>query len=70
MAASKFTASHSHLRPDPRYGSKLASKFINCLMHDGKKSVAQKVFYTALDFIAEKIPDKNPVEGFETAVEN
>lgn len=70
MAASKFTASSSHLRPDPRYGSKLASKFINCLMHDGKKSVAQGVFYKALDFIAEKIPDKNPIEVFETAVEN
>jgi small subunit ribosomal protein S7 len=70
MAASRFTASHSHLRPDPRYGSRLASKFINCLMHDGKKSVAQTVFYSALDIIAEKMPDKSPIEVFETAVEN
>jgi small subunit ribosomal protein S7 len=70
MAASKFTASATHLRPDPRYGSKLASKFINCLMHDGKKSVAQAVFYSALDFIAEKMPDKSPIEVFEQAVEN
>lgn len=70
MAASKFTASSTHLKPDPRYGSKLASKFINCLMHDGKKSVAQSVFYSALDVIAEKIPDKSPIEVFETAVEN
>src|ERR687898_857409 len=39
----KFTASKSQLRPDPRFGSKLASKFINCLMHDGKKSVPMQV---------------------------
>ena len=47
----KFTASKTQLRPDPRFGSKLASKFINCLMHDGKKSVAQKVFYSAMEMI-------------------
>ena len=40
--ARKFTASKAQLRPDPRFGSKLASKFINCLMHDGKKSVARR----------------------------
>ena len=43
------------LKPDPRYGSILASKFINCLMHDGKKSTAQRVFYDALDIIKEKV---------------
>ena len=52
--ADKFTCSRTHLKPDPRYGSKLASKFINCLMHDGKKSVAQKSFYSTADVIAEK----------------
>ena len=40
--ARKFTASKTHLRPDPRFGSKLAGKFINCVMHNGKKSVAQR----------------------------
>lgn len=45
--ADRFTVSRTNLRPDTRYGSKLASKFINCLMHDGKKSVAQSVFYSA-----------------------
>ena len=68
--ADKFTRSRTQLTPDPRYGSKLASKFINCLMHDGKKSVAQRSFYSALDFIAEKIPDKEPIEIFTMAVEN
>jgi len=70
MAASKFTASSSHLRPDPRYGSKLASKFINCLMHDGKKSTATRVFYDALDQIKKRMPDADPIQIFTDAVNN
>ncbi len=66
----KFTASKAQLRPDPRFGSKLASKFINCLMHDGKKSVAQKVFYDAMDLIQKRLPNDNPIEVFTRAVEN
>jgi small subunit ribosomal protein S7 len=66
----RITASSSTLRPDPKFKSLLASKFINCLMHDGKKSVAQDVFYAALDTIKEKMPDKDPIEVFTTAVEN
>jgi small subunit ribosomal protein S7 len=58
------------LRPDPRFGSVLASKFINCLMHDGKKSTAQNVFYGALEIIQEKIPDQEPIEVFNRAMEN
>ena len=42
--AKKFTASSEQLKPDPAYNSKLVSKFINCLMLDGQKSVAQRVF--------------------------
>jgi small subunit ribosomal protein S7 len=68
--AGKFTKSVEQLKPDPRCGSLLASKFINCLMYDGKKSVAQIVFYRALDVIAEKIKDENPAEVFKQAVEN
>ena len=66
----KITASSSTLRPDPKFKSILAGKFINCLMCDGKKSVAQDVFYSALDVIKEKLPDKDPAEVFTTAVEN
>jgi small subunit ribosomal protein S7 len=65
-----ITASRTQLRPDPRYGSLLASKFINCLMHDGKKSVAQGVFYRALDIVGKKIPDVDPIEVFDRALEN
>ncbi len=66
----KITASRTSLRPDPRFNSLLASKFINCLMHDGKKTTAQGVFYRALDEIAEKIKDRPSIEVFEQAIEN
>lgn len=66
----KITASRTQLRPDAKYGSLLASKFINCLMWDGKKTVAQAVFYGALDEIARRQPDLSPIEVFEQAVEN
>lgn len=66
----KITASAATLKPDGKYKSLLASKFINCLMHDGKKSVAQSLFYDALDHIKERLPDKDPIEVFHTAVEN
>jgi small subunit ribosomal protein S7 len=66
----RITASRKMLAPDPRYGSLLASKFINCLMHDGKKSTAQQVFYDALDIIKKKLPDAEPIDVFTQAVEN
>ncbi|MFC1675980.1 30S ribosomal protein S7 [Planctomycetota bacterium] len=68
--AKKFTASAQQLKPDPKFNNKLVSKFINCLMLDGKKSVAQRVFYDALDIIAKKMDDTEPVDVFETAVNN
>jgi len=68
--AKRFTASATQLQPDPRYGSKLASKFINCLMYDGKKSVAMKAFYEALEIIEAKVPGETPIHVFTQAVEN
>jgi small subunit ribosomal protein S7 len=70
MAYKRFTASEKQLRGDPRYDSKLASKFINCLMLDGEKAVAQRVFYEAMDRVAQKIKDTSPIEVFEQAVDN
>jgi len=55
--------------PDPRYGSVLISKFINNLMWDGKKSLAQKVFYQALDLIEEKTKEDGR-SVFERAINN
>ncbi len=66
----KFTASSQQLKPDAKYGSKLVSKFINCLMLDGKKSTAQKVFYDAMDIIGKQIEDAQPLEVFEKAISN
>lgn len=66
----KITASKEKLAPDPKYGSLLVSKFINSMMWNGKKSVSQRIFYAALDIIKEKMPDKDPLEVFTTAVEN
>jgi small subunit ribosomal protein S7 len=65
-----ITASRKQLKPDPRYGSLLASKFVNCLMYDGKKSVALGVFYDALDLIKKRIPDAEPIEVFTQALDN
>lgn len=58
------------LQPDPRFKSPLAGKFINCLMYDGKKSTAQIVFYDALEEISKRVPDAEPMQVFETAIEN
>ena len=68
--AKKFTASSEQLKPDAVYNSKLVSKFVNCLMWDGKKSVAQQVFYDAMDIISEKVKDSSQLEVFETAINN
>ena len=66
----RITASEKQLTGDPKYGSLLASKFINCLMWDGKKAVAQTVFYLALDEIQRRMPDADPIEVFTQAVDN
>ncbi|TES95534.1 30S ribosomal protein S7 [Patescibacteria group bacterium] len=55
------------IRPDPKYQNLLISKFVNRLMLGGKKSVAQKIIYSALDVIKEKA-QKDPVEIFEGAI--
>lgn len=65
-----FTASRDQLQGDPRYGSLLASKFINCLMLDGKKSIAQRAFYDALDLVEKRVPETSPIEVFQQAVDN
>jgi len=66
----RITASRKQLAPDPVYGSLLASKFINCLMWDGKKSTAQHVFYDALNIVREKVKDAEPIDVFTQALNN
>lgn len=55
--------------PDPKFGSELLAKFINIVMVDGKKSVAEKIIYGALDIVAEKA-SKDHLEVFEEALDN
>jgi small subunit ribosomal protein S7 len=66
----KRTASADTLKPDPRYHSELASKFVNCLMWQGKKATAMRIFYGALNQIKKRMPDVNPLEVFTQAVEH
>ncbi|MGB0738691.1 MAG: 30S ribosomal protein S7, partial [Planctomycetaceae bacterium] len=66
----KFTASREQLKPDTRFNSMLVSKFVNCLMYDGKKSVALSAFYRAMDQIGKQLPEEDPLRIFEAAVEN
>jgi small subunit ribosomal protein S7 len=70
MAYKKFTASEDILKPDARFNSKLVSKFINCIMWDGKKSVAQKIVYDAMEIVTKQVKDVPPLELFETAINN
>ncbi len=70
MAFKKWTASHSQLKPDPRYKSELVQKFINSFMLDGKKGTAVRVFYGAMDIIQKKVRDADPLDVFTQAVEN
>ena len=58
--------------PDPKYGSELLAKFMNMIMNDGKKSIAERIIYGALDRISEKDPqtEDKSLEVLELALEN
>jgi len=73
----RITKAEEQLRPDPRYGDKVLSRFINCIMSDGKKSVAQRVVYDAMESIQERldkidVPEapKIALDCFHRAIEN
>jgi small subunit ribosomal protein S7 len=57
-------------KADDKYNSEKVGKFINHLMHDGKKSVATRVVYDAFEIIKEQEKVENPLEVFETALKN
>ena len=66
----RITASRTQLKGDPVHDSILASKFINCMMWDGKKTTTQRIFYDMLDEIKKRMPESEPIEVFIQAVEN
>jgi small subunit ribosomal protein S7 len=55
--------------PDPIYGNRLVTKFINVIMKCGKKSLAERIFYRAMDIIKERTKE-DPIEIFEKAINN
>ncbi|MBM44278.1 MAG: 30S ribosomal protein S7 [Phycisphaerae bacterium] len=75
--AGRITKSEQQLQPDPRYGDKVLAKFINCVMLDGKKAVAQRCVYAALDEMQARIDKEKPegmpstiIEVFHQAIDN
>ncbi len=55
--------------PDPKFGNLTLAKFMNMVMESGKKSIAEKIVYGALDKMVERNSDADPVETFEKALE-
>ena len=68
MGYKRWTKSAEQLKPDTRYDSDLVSKFINSIMHNGKKSTATRLFYDAMDIVSKRVKDIPPNEIFEQAV--
>jgi small subunit ribosomal protein S7 len=62
-------AEKTEILPDPKYGDKVLAKFINIIMRSGKKSIAEKIVYGALDEISGK-GNPEPLEVFNKALEN
>jgi len=58
------------LLPDPKYGSKTLAKFVNTVMKKGKKSVAESIVYGAMDLLKARVSDEEPLQVFNTAVDN
>lgn len=56
--------------PDPKYGNEMLAKFINMIMESGKKSIAEKIVYGALDKIGEKTKDEEVLDVFNKALDN
>ena len=56
--------------PDPKYGNKLVTKFVNMIMEKGKKSTAERIVYGAMDIVSEKAGNKNSIEVLQKAFDN
>ncbi|NDF13284.1 MAG: 30S ribosomal protein S7 [Proteobacteria bacterium] len=63
-------ATKRKVTPDARYGNVVIAKFINTMMTRGKKSIAEKIVYDALDVIGKKVKQNTPIEVFQAAIDN
>ncbi len=66
----RHRAEKRKIEAEPIYNSLLLSKFINKIIMDGKKSIARKIVYSAVEKFADKIKAKDPLIAFEKALEN
>tara|TARA_B100000963_G_scaffold143275_1_gene124807 strand:+ start:102347 stop:102826 length:480 start_codon:yes stop_codon:yes gene_type:complete len=69
----KSQAKKKPLLPDPKFNDTLVTRFVNMLMLDGKKSIAYKIFYDALNIVSEKLDkdvEKTPLEVWKDALSN
>lgn len=65
----RHRAEKREINPDPKFGDTILTKFMNAIMFDGKKSIAERIVYGALDQIEEKTK-QDPVESFHQALDN
>ena len=68
--ARRREAEKRQILPDPKYNDILVARFVNSLLKKGKKSLAERVLYTALDNIGEKVKDEKALDIFKKAIEN
>ena len=66
----KKQASKRILSPDPKFGDTLVNRFINNVMKNGKKHLAQTLLYDALDVVGERVKNQSPIDVFKKAVNN
>jgi len=67
--ARRRRAEHREINPDAKYGDLIVAKFMNCLMYEGKKSVAENIVYGAFDTIQQKTK-QDPLQMFHEALRN
>ena len=66
----RHRAQKREVLPDPKYGDLIVTKFMNYVMYEGKKAVAENIVYGAFEILADKKKDQEPVATFHTALDN
>ncbi len=69
MGRKKYVNADAKLRPDPRYGDRSVSRFINCIMFDGEKATAQRIVYDAFDLIEAKLAKETDPAAPKAAID-
>ena len=64
------SAEKRHAAPDPKYNSPVVTKFVNMMMYDGKRSIAENIVYGAFDILKQKTSEEDALKVFNKAIEN